>query len=284
MDGRTDCLLCRGRLTCHCLLVESNDGLILVDTGLGTRDVADPRSRLSWFFLSLLSPDFRQEMTALHQVRMLGFDPAEVRHVLLTHLDFDHAGGLDDFPNATVHLMAPEREHAVAQRTWLDRQRFRPQQWSSAARWKTYSAAGGDRWFGFECVRPVEIAGLDLALVPLLGHTLGHAGIALRTLGGWLLQAGDAYFHHDEMDVERPSCTPGLRFYQWMMEKDRQARLENQERLRGLRRTHGTEVDIFCGHDLDEFERLAGRPATLPVVADGRETATTATTTAATSR
>jgi glyoxylase-like metal-dependent hydrolase (beta-lactamase superfamily II) len=284
MDGRTDCLLCRGRLTCHCLLVESNDGLILVDTGLGTRDVADPRSRLSWFFLSLLSPDFRQEMTALHQVRMLGFDPAEVRHVLLTHLDFDHAGGLDDFPNASVHLMAPEREHAVAQRTWLDRQRFRPQQWSSAPRWKTYSAAGGDRWFGFECVRPVEIVGLDLALVPLLGHTLGHAGIALRTPGGWLLQAGDAYFHHDEMNVERPACTPGLRFYQWMMEKNRQARLENQQRLRGLRRTHGTEVEIFCGHDLDEFERLSGRPSTLPVVADGRETATPATTTAATSR
>ena len=134
MDGRTDCILCRGRLTCHCILVESNDGLILVDTGLGARDVAEPRSRLSWFFLSLVSPDFRHEMTAVHQVRTLGFDPGDVRHILLTHLDFDHAGGLDDFPNATVHLLAPEREHAEAQRTWLDRQRFRPQQWSSADR------------------------------------------------------------------------------------------------------------------------------------------------------
>jgi glyoxylase-like metal-dependent hydrolase (beta-lactamase superfamily II) len=273
MDGRTDCILCRGRLTCHCILVESNDGLVLVDTGLGTGDVANPRSRLSWFFLALLSPDFRQEMTALHQIRRLGFDPSDVRHILLTHLDFDHAGGLDDFPDATVHLLSAEREHAVAQRTWLDRQRFRPQQWSTAARWKTYSATAGDSWFGFDCVRPLAIAGLDLALVPLLGHTLGHAGVAVRGERSWLLQAGDAYFHHDEIDLHRPSCTPGLRFYQWMMEKDRDARLGNQERLRELRRSHGHEVEIFCGHDLGEFESLAGRPATIPAADRGRAAA-----------
>jgi len=275
MDGRADCILCRGRLTCHCILVESNDGLILVDTGLGARDVASPRSRLSWFFLSLLSPDFRLEMTAAHQVRTLGFDPGQVRHILLTHLDFDHAGGLDDFPNAMVHLTAPEREHAEAQRTWLDRQRFRPQQWSGAARWRTYQADGGDRWFGFDCVRPVEIAGLEVALVPLLGHTLGHAGVAIRARGRWLLQAGDAYFHRDEMDPDHPSCTPGLRFYQWMMEKDGRARLENQQRLRALRRSHGSEIDIVCGHDPVEFERLASRPADSPTPPSTGATATT---------
>jgi glyoxylase-like metal-dependent hydrolase (beta-lactamase superfamily II) len=265
MDGKTDCLFCRGRLTCHCLLLEGSDGLVLVDTGLGTRDVAEPRRRLSWFFLALLSPDFREEMTAVYQIRRLGFRPSDVRHILLTHLDFDHAGGLDDFPDATIHMLALEREHAVAQRTWLDRQRFRPQQWSSAARWKTYPAAEGDRWFGFGCVRPLEREiGIDVALVPLTGHTHGHAGVAVRAEDRWLLQAGDAYFHHDEMDLDHPSCTPGLRFYQWMMEKDRPARLRNQARLRQLRQDHGTEVEIFSGHDLEEFERLAGRPAAAP--------------------
>lgn len=33
MDGRTASL--RGRLACHCLLVETGDGLVLVDTGFG---------------------------------------------------------------------------------------------------------------------------------------------------------------------------------------------------------------------------------------------------------
>ena len=42
----------------HCLLIETEAGLVLVDTGLGTRDVADPRSRLSTFFLLLGQPGF----------------------------------------------------------------------------------------------------------------------------------------------------------------------------------------------------------------------------------
>ncbi|HEY0681368.1 MAG TPA: MBL fold metallo-hydrolase [Steroidobacter sp.] len=89
----------RGRLTCHCMLVETNDCLVLIDTGFGLRDVADPRSRLSRFFLTLLAPEFREEFTAVRQIAALGYDPHDVRHVVLTHLDFDHAGGLDDFPS-----------------------------------------------------------------------------------------------------------------------------------------------------------------------------------------
>ena len=45
MDGQS--VRARGRLTNHCLLVETDAGLVLVDTGLGLRDVADPRGRLS---------------------------------------------------------------------------------------------------------------------------------------------------------------------------------------------------------------------------------------------
>jgi len=262
MDGRTRSLVQRGHLCCHCLLVETNDGLVLVDTGFGLRDVDDPQSRLSKFFLALLRPDFRIEMTAIRQVQRLGFSAADVRHIVLTHLDFDHAGGLDDFPEAAVHMLSSERNAAVAQRTWLDRQRFRPQQWSSRLRWRVYSADEGDRWHGFVNVRPLP--GLDLAIVPLIGHTLGHAGVAVRSSSGWLLNAGDAYFYHAEMDLSAPWCTPGLRFYQWMMEKDRRSRLENQARLRELIRSHGYDVTVFCAHDIPEFERLSGTSAEVP--------------------
>ncbi|MFP5407019.1 MAG: MBL fold metallo-hydrolase, partial [Gammaproteobacteria bacterium] len=97
MDGRTRSIVKRGHLTCHCLLVECADSLVLVDTGFGLRDVADPKGRLSGFFLRLLSPEFREEMTAARQVERLGFKVSDVQHIVLTHLDFDHAGGLDDF-------------------------------------------------------------------------------------------------------------------------------------------------------------------------------------------
>jgi glyoxylase-like metal-dependent hydrolase (beta-lactamase superfamily II) len=264
MDGRTRSLVRRGELACHCLLVETERGLVLVDTGFGLRDVRDPRSRLSAFFLALVSPAFREEMTAVRQVARLGYDPRDVRHVVLTHLDFDHAGGLDDFPGAAVHLLRAERDAAAAQRTWLDRQRFRPQQWSTREHWRVYAPERGEAWFGFERVRALEGLPPEILLVPLVGHTFGHAGVAIDSGGRWLFDAGDAYFYRDEMRLDDPRCTPGLRFYQWMMEKDRRLRLRNQERLRELRRAHGAAVEVFCSHDVPEFERLSGAPSAAP--------------------
>jgi glyoxylase-like metal-dependent hydrolase (beta-lactamase superfamily II) len=267
MDDRTESIIQRGHLACHCLLVETDVGLVLIDTGLGLRDVHAPETRLSRFFLSLVSPDFREDMTAVRQVERLGYHPRDVQHIVLTHLDFDHAGGLDDFPHARVHLLADERDHALAQRTWLDRQRFRPQQWSSWERWRVYRAGEGERWYGFDRVRALDGVPPEIVLVPLVGHTFGHAGVAVQRGRRWLLQAGDAYFFHAEMDPERPWCTPGLRVYQWMMEKDRGARLWNRERLRQLCRAHAGEIDVFCAHDVVEFERLSGRSAAVPAEA-----------------
>ncbi|MEB2180720.1 MBL fold metallo-hydrolase [Xanthomonas campestris pv. campestris] len=263
MDGRTHGVLERGHLSCHCLLVETNAGLVLIDTGFGLRDVAEPRARLSAFFLALVKPDLREDMTAIRQIQRLGFDPRDVRHIVLTHLDFDHAGGLDDFPHARVHLMTRERDAALAHHTWMDRQRFRPQQWSTRGQWRTYDSTSGAAWMGLECVHDLQGLPPEILLVPLPGHTFGHAAVAVRTPERWLLLAGDAYFYHREMDPQ-PYCTPGLRFYQWMLEKDRTARLHNQQRLRALRQQHGAEVEVFCSHDVVEFERVAGLPAHLP--------------------
>jgi glyoxylase-like metal-dependent hydrolase (beta-lactamase superfamily II) len=264
MDGRSPSIFQRGSLCCHCMLLEMETGLCLVDTGYGLRDVQNPRSRLSGFFLSLMSPDFREELTAVRQIERLGFRASDVRHIVLTHLDFDHAGGLDDFPEAAIHLMAQERDDALAQRTWLDRQRYRPQQWSSRARWQLHATGNGEPWFGFQCVR--DMAGLppEVLMVPLRGHTTGHAGIAVRTDDDWLLMAGDAYFYHREMAWETPYCTPGLRMYQTMMEKDRSARLHNQQRLRSLVHEQARTVTVICAHDNTEFEALAGRSTQTP--------------------
>lgn len=264
MDGRTRSITRRGELCCHCQLIETDEGLVLVDTGFGLEDVRDPRGRLSRFFLMLVSPDFREEMTAIRQIERLGYDPREVRHIVLSHLDFDHAGGLSDFPHATVHLYNVESTYAHAQRTWMDRQRFRPQQWPSVQRWQTYPSDQGERWNGFENVRALDGLPPSILLVPLRGHTFGHAGIAIEGPNGWLLNAADAYFYRNEM-AESPYCTPGLRFYQWMLEKDRRARFDNQDRLRALRHSDAG-VQIFCSHDMVEFESLAGRAGGTPPV------------------
>ena len=267
MDGRAGCVMCRGALCCHCLLLETARGLVLVDTGFGLQDVHHPRPRLGAFFLALLSPDFREEMTAVRQVERLGFRASDVRHIVLTHLDFDHAGGLDDFPEARVHLLRQERDAALSQRTWLDRQRYRPAQWDSRPRWSVHAPSSQQGWHGFEAVRDLPGLPPEILMVPLPGHTLGHAGVAVEAGGQWLLLAGDAYFHRREMHAQRPGCTPGLRLYQALMEKDRRARLANPARLRALRESQGHDLTVVCSHDPVEFEAVAARPMGRPVSA-----------------
>jgi glyoxylase-like metal-dependent hydrolase (beta-lactamase superfamily II) len=262
MDGMTKHSL-RGRLVSHCLLLEADDSLVLVDTGYGLRDVRAPRSRLAKPMLAMVKPELREEMTAVRQIEQLGLDPRDVRNIVLSHLDFDHAGGLDDFPQARVHLSAPEVRAADDRRTWIDRMRYRPQQWGTRDNWQEHSGSEGETWFGFTHVRELGL-GPEILLVPLAGHTLGHAGVAIRADAGWLFYAADAYFYHAEMDLERPHCTPGLAAYQTMMEKDRAQRLMNQRRVRELRRAHRAEIQIFCAHDVQEFERISGRSHLVP--------------------
>ena len=258
MDGSTPGVG-PSKLVCHCLLVETNEGLVLVDTGFGLQDVHHPHKRLSEFFLYFNNIKLREDTTALRQIEMRGFRREDVRHIVLTHLDFDHAGGLSDFPNAKVHLLKAEYQHARKARTLKDVHRFRHSQWVRPRDWKTYET-GGDKWFGFDAVRQLEGLPPEILIVPLIGHTWGHSGIAVDTGQGWLFHAGDAYFFRDEMRFEDPHCTPGLRFYQTMMEVDRSMRLSNQDRLRNLKRDHGDEVTIFSAHDHVELERMADHP------------------------
>lgn len=249
-----------GRLVCHCLLIESDAGLILVDTGFGTKDVAN-HSRLPLFFRLLNNIQLRPEETAVHQVRALGFDPRDVRHIVVSHLDFDHAGGIEDFPQATVHLLAREHKAAIQRDGGMHgRRRYQPRQWDEVQKWELYRAGEGSGWMGFQAVRDLKGLPPEILMVPLQGHTWGHSGVAVREDDGrWLFYAGDAYFYRGEIGAEAYRCTPGLRFYQTMMDTDRTARLKNQARLRRLSIEREGEVRIFCAHDAVEFDVLAGQ-------------------------
>ncbi len=238
----------------HCLLIETNHGLVLVDTGYGLQDVRRARARLPWLWPIILNVRLREHDTAIRQVEARGFSARDVRHIVLTHLDFDHAGGIEDFPEARVHVLALEREAAARKRqTFVGDQRYRPAQWDEVREWRTYSA-GGERWFGFDAVRQLDGLPPEILMVPLRGHTEGHAGIAIQSDKGWLLHAGDAYLHHTQM-LPRPRIPPGLAAYQHIMDTDRPARMANQVRLRGLH-LGNSQIRMFCSHDALEFDRL----------------------------
>ena len=237
--------LAEAPLVAHCLLVEAGDGLALVDTGLGRDDVAAPR-RLGQPFRALVRPTCRESETAIGQIEMLGLDPRDVRDVVLTHLDVDHAGGLADFPEARVHVFAPEL--AAARKPALrERRRYVTVQWDHGPKWAEHELEG-DSWFGFDSVRLLPDLDIEIAMVPLMGHSTGHAGVAVNTGQGWLFHCGDAYFHHEEVATP-PSCPPGLRLFQNVVAHDREQRRNNQERLRELAREHRGDVQLICSHD-----------------------------------
>jgi glyoxylase-like metal-dependent hydrolase (beta-lactamase superfamily II) len=253
------------RMVCHALLIESDRGLALVDTGFGLEDVrrlkhvwsglrrsepARPQLRRKVFKAFFTRPRLDPDETAVRQVAALGYSPADVTDVVLTHMDSDHAGGLPDFPSARVHVDEVEHEAAMSS----GHARYWSYQWAHEPHWVRYGA-GGDTWQGLPGARRLD--GLpDLALVPLRGHSPGHCGVIVRTDGGWLLHAADTYFDHREIDPTNPRSTPGLAAFQKRLEFDAAARRESRERVRAL----PADVDVFCSHDPVELDRYATAP------------------------
>jgi glyoxylase-like metal-dependent hydrolase (beta-lactamase superfamily II) len=250
----------RARMVCHCLLVETNDGLALVDTGIGLDDIAQPH-RLGRKWVRQTTPRLDPAETAVQQVKALGYSPRDVRHLMLTHLDRDHAGGVADFPDAKVHVHRKEYEIAVTPRIAAPKGRYITEQWQHGPHWNFYGE-GGEDWFGFKGVRALGDREADILMIPLHGHTPGHCGIAVRGKDGWLLHAGDSYFFHGQIQTPPVRAPLVLGLFQRRADIEPDARVLNQERLRALKAAHGSEVTIFNSHDPVDYENCrcgAGR-------------------------
>lgn len=235
----------------HCLLVETDaDGLVLVETGLGLGDVRDPEGSLDADWIAMAGPVLDESETAVRQVEALGYDPSDVRNIVVTHLDVDHCGGLPDFPDASVHVLGAERDAALAAGA---PSRYRPAHWAHGPNWITYGGESDDQWFGFTAV-PLKGLPPEIKLVPLGGHTAGHAGVAVQDADRWLLHCGDAYYYHREMqDAKEPH--PIMDIVQTMSQIHPDLRLGTQARLRELVRDRGDEVAVFSAHDPWELSR-----------------------------
>ena len=96
-------------LALRCLLVEHDDGLVLIDTGLGNKENEK--------FIDIYGVDNggRDGRTKLEDaLRELGHGPDDVRWVINTHLHFDHAGG-DTWlePGGKISLAFPKARYVV---------------------------------------------------------------------------------------------------------------------------------------------------------------------------
>jgi glyoxylase-like metal-dependent hydrolase (beta-lactamase superfamily II) len=173
-----------------------------------------------------------------------------VTHILTTHLDLDHAGGLSDFPTAEVHVHSSELQ-AARTRPLDTRLRYRPAQWQHNPRWCEHDT-DGEAWFGFDRVRLLENIGIEIAMIALPGHTVGHSGYAIDTGSGWLVHCGDAFLHRGE--IETPAqTTAGRRLYHRINAADSSLRQANADRLADLVRERGDQVSLLCSHDPVQF-------------------------------
>jgi glyoxylase-like metal-dependent hydrolase (beta-lactamase superfamily II) len=246
-----------GYMVAHCLMVETdNSGLVLVDTGIGLADTAEPWARLGRPFTAIVRPRTDPASTAIRQIEALGFSATDVRHIITTHLDVDHAGGLPDFPDATVHVHALEKEAALTRGSFKEKNRYRPDHFAHGPKWAPYEATAREPWFGFPAVRSLPGLPEEILAVPLPGHTRGHAAIAVRTESTWLLHAGDAYFHHSIIDDLSSRPPVGLPTFERLVALGRDRLETNHARLHELARDHAAEVKVFCAHDPTEYLAL----------------------------
>ncbi|WP_299705393.1 N-acyl homoserine lactonase family protein [uncultured Tateyamaria sp.] len=153
-------------------LIRGEGRVILVDTGF---DAAEGQARGRPI---RLDPG--------EALKPFGLNPEDVTEIIVTHLHFDHAGGLHLFPNAKLHLQATEMAYATGPCMCHDALRapFTVGHVVAAVQ-RLYSGKvtfhDGDS----------EIAD-GITVHRIGGHTKGMQAVRVRTQAGWLVLASDA--------------------------------------------------------------------------------------------
>ena len=134
------------------ILVETDQGPVLIDTGLGLHDHESPSKKLRFFRFQFGLP-YASEETANRQLAGQGIPPESVQHIVLTHLHFDHAGGLPDFPWAKVHVHQQEHAALSHPKSWWEWTAYDRADFAHQPDWVLYQNCT-EKWFEFDARQP----------------------------------------------------------------------------------------------------------------------------------
>lgn len=102
-------------------LIETSNGRILYDVGCDYRKIHDKAERAKFYDPATFqfgAPDMRQEQRIPSHLARLGLGTADVDVIFISHLHFDHAGGLRELKQcgcgAEVHVQQDEMEAACS--------------------------------------------------------------------------------------------------------------------------------------------------------------------------
>ena len=163
-------------LPVNVFLIEHPLGLCLVDTGQ-TAAAATTGYFPRWYpFFRLSRFELGTGDEAAPQIAAAGFEPKQIRWVVLTHMHTDHVGGLAAFSDADVLVARAEWEPAQGFGGRL--RGYLPQRWPGGLRPRVIDFAG-PAVGPFPCSHDVASDG-RLLFVPLPGHTRGHSALLVR--------------------------------------------------------------------------------------------------------
>ncbi|OFX12883.1 MAG: hypothetical protein A3J86_00990 [Anaerolinea sp. RIFOXYB12_FULL_60_12] len=189
-----NCFTCNARFSSKmktgllCLLIETDQGLALVDTGLGLRDYSDPTWFTNFFRVITIMP-FDPNEAAVNKIRKLGRKPEEVKHIILTHMHFDHCGGLTDFPRAKVHVHKREHDAFTGHGFYWGKAAYIPRNLAHRPEIALYEMIDS-KWYDFDAIRlPFSP---EMYFIPLFGHSPGLCGVAVKSGTGWHFHVADA--------------------------------------------------------------------------------------------
>jgi N-acyl homoserine lactone hydrolase len=226
------------------LIEHPGAGPILVDTGLHPSVAVDPAQNFGRVWTRLLSIRMSPEQALRDQLRDHGIGHGDVGVVVMTHLHYDHASGVSEFPHATFVIDRAEWQaaaHGPAMRSGYVRSQFdHPFDWRAI----DYEAPEVDAHATFG--RGVDLFGDgSVRLLSTPGHTAGHQSVLLRLAGREaLLTADAAYLERTLSDDVQPLIVHDRHRFRRSLDE--------------IRRWVGQapEALVITGHDRDLWSRL----------------------------
>jgi glyoxylase-like metal-dependent hydrolase (beta-lactamase superfamily II) len=197
-------------------VIRNAERTIVVDTGFGERAARERGREI------MIHP--------AEALRRFGVDPDKVEDVVITHLHYDHAGNLDSFPNARIHLQDAEMAYATSRCMCHPVLRF-PFDVEDVVAMVRRLYAGRVVFHNGDA----NIAE-DISLHHMPGHSKGVQSVSVMTKRGLVVLASDA--SHFYANIERNVPFP--------LVVDVEAQLKTQQRLVAIA---GTLEYIVPGHD-----------------------------------
>jgi glyoxylase-like metal-dependent hydrolase (beta-lactamase superfamily II) len=223
-------------------------GAVLVDTGFHPSVAVQPSANLGKAGAAFNKVRMREGHSIAAQLRDKGHDPKSIETVVMTHLHYDHASAISEFPNAQFILSASEWEAATTvYRPLLHG--YRRAHFDFLFDYRTIDF-DGERISSYASFgRTFDLFGdgsIRLAFTP--GHTEGHMSVICRLAERDLVIAGDAIYTTGQLRGESMPPRPE-NFHKW------------ERSLRELQRFHSQfpEVTIIPGHDPDAWADLDDR-------------------------